>query len=66
MFECSKTKLNRWGGGGGGGGGGHSVSPPVIQETISHETYHTHTQMTFRVCLGAEPDYQGSTNPGSF
>ena len=45
--------------------GRHSESPPAIQETISQGTYHTHTQMTSRVCLGAEPDYQGSTNPGS-
>ena len=53
-------------GGRGGGGGGNSVSPLVIQETVSQGTYHTHTQMTFRVCLGAMPDYQGSTNPRSF
>ena len=26
-----------------------------IQETISQQAYHTHTQMTSRVCLGAEP-----------
>ena len=26
-----------------------------IQETISQRSYHTHTQMTSRVCLGAEP-----------
>ena len=37
--------------------GRHSESPPVIQETISQGSYHTHTQMISRVCLGTEPNY---------
>ena len=45
--------------------GRHSESPPVSQETISQGAYHTHTQLISKVCLGTEPDYQDSTNPGS-
>ena len=33
------------------------VSEPILgnQETSSQEPYHTHTLMTFRVCIGARP-----------
>ena len=32
------------------------VSEPILssQDTSSQEPYHTHTLMTFRVCIGAE------------
>ena len=44
------------------------VSEPILgsQDTSSQEPYHTHTLMTFRVCIGADTNYYSSTNLGRF
>ena len=42
------------------------VSEPILssQDTSSQGPYHTHTLMTFRVCICAETNYYSSTNLG--